>query len=60
MYNKLVIQHIANEIDGRDFLELTENDVKELVKPLGQVKKIIRLQKTLSVPEQVWSKTFTY
>lgn len=60
MYNKLVIQHIANEIDGRDFLELTENDVKELVKPLGQVKKIIRLQKTLSVPEQVWSKTFIY
>ena len=32
---------VENEIDGQCFLELTETDVKELVKPLGVVKKII-------------------
>ncbi len=32
-----------NQIDGESFLELTESDIKELVKPLGVVKKIIRL-----------------
>jgi hypothetical protein len=30
-------------IDGESFMELTEVDIKELVKPLGVVKKIIRL-----------------
>lgn len=36
-----------NEIDGQSFLELTESEVKELLKPfkLGVFKKIIRLQK---------------
>lgn len=38
-----------NEIDGEAFLDLTEGDVKEIVKPLGQVKKIMRLQTALKV-----------
>lgn len=33
-----------NEIDGSAFLDLTEADVKELIKPLGTVKRIIRLK----------------
>lgn len=36
-----------NKIDGETFLELSEDDVKSLVKPLGVVKKILRLQKPL-------------
>lgn len=36
-----------NEIDGQCFLELTETELKDLIKPfkLGVLKKIIRLQK---------------
>lgn len=32
-----------NQVDGECFLELSESDVKEIVKPLGIVKKILRL-----------------
>ena len=32
-----------NQIDGECFLELSESEVKELVKPLGIVKKILRI-----------------
>ncbi|XP_064403971.1 uncharacterized protein LOC135349363 isoform X1 [Halichondria panicea] len=39
-----------NEIDGEAFLELTENDIKELVKPLGVVKKLVRLQIGVQLP----------
>ena len=39
-----------NEIDGPAFFELTEAEFKELVKPLGAVKKIIRLQKSAGQP----------
>ena len=39
-----------NEIDGASFLELTEADIKEIVKPLGIVKKILRLKKKVSAP----------
>ena len=41
-----------NKVDGEAFLELTEQDVKEMIKPLGQVKKIMRLQKLWALPEQ--------
>ena len=34
-----------NEIDGSAFMDLTEADIKQLIKPLGAVKKILRLQK---------------
>ena len=40
---------IENEIDGAAFLELTESYVKDLVNPLGIVKKVIRLQQVRSV-----------
>ena len=33
-----------NEIDGAAFFELTEKDVKEMIKPMGQIKKIMRIQ----------------
>ena len=36
---------IDEEIDGEGFLDLTEAEIKELVKPLGTVKKILRLKK---------------
>ena len=39
-----------NKIDGARFLELTEADIKEIVKPLGIMKKILRLKKKASVP----------
>ena len=46
-----------NEIDGQSFLDLSENDAKETVKPLGQVKRIMQLQsslkdETLQAPDQ--------
>ena len=34
-----------NQIDGESFLALTESDVKEMVKPIGVVKKIMKLQR---------------
>ena len=37
-----------NEIDGDCFLELTESDIKGLVPKLGLVKKICRLQASVS------------
>ena len=33
-----------NVIDGESFLELSEDDIKEIVKPIGIVKKILKLQ----------------
>lgn len=45
----LLLFQLDNEIDGEAFLDLSEKDVKEIVKPLGQVKKIMRLQSTLNV-----------
>ena len=38
---------LDNEIDGPAFIELTENDIKTMIKPLGVVKKILRLQKSV-------------
>ena len=43
----------ANMIDGEAFLELTEVDVKELVKPLGVVKKILRLLREVILPNKL-------
>ena len=45
-----------NEIDGSAFMDLTEADIKQLIKPLGAVKKILRLQKSLSIPHSPVSK----
>ena len=39
-----------NEIDGPAFCELTEEEIKQMVKPLGVVKRIIRLQKFAGQP----------
>lgn len=38
---------IDDQIDGAAFTELTEGEVKAIVKPLGVVKKILRLQKSI-------------
>ena len=35
--------HTENKIDGESFLELCEADVKEMVKPIGIIKKIMKL-----------------
>ena len=40
--------YTENEIDRESFLELSEADVKELVKPLGVVKKLVRLKSGVS------------
>ena len=34
---------LDNFIDGKEFVALKENEVKELIAPLGIVKKILRL-----------------
>ena len=47
-----------NEIDGAAFLELTESDVKGMVRPLGTVKKIMR-HKHVSVCVCVCTCVFT-
>ena len=44
----LCICPLENEIDGTAFLELTETDIRGLVPKLGLVKKICRLQSTVS------------
>ncbi len=36
-----------NEIDGVSFIEITEEDVKGMIKLLGVVKKIMHLQRTI-------------
>ncbi len=33
-------------VDGAAFVELTEDDVKTMIKPLGQVKRVLRLIKS--------------
>lgn len=39
---------VENEIDGQCFIELKESELKELVKPLGVVKKILRIQQQVN------------
>ena len=39
---------LDNQIDGEAFCELTEEDIKQMVQPLGVVKKICRLQKSVT------------
>ena len=39
---------IDNEIDGECFIELSDAEVKELIKPLGIAKKVIRIIKEVS------------
>lgn len=41
-----------NEIDGEAFFDLTEQDVKDMINPLGQVKKVMRIQKLWSAQKQ--------
>ena len=36
---------LENQINGESFLELTESDVKEMVKPIGVVKEVVKLQR---------------
>lgn len=35
--------YVENLIDGKEFVALQENEVKDLIPPLGIVKKILRL-----------------
>ena len=39
---------LENEIDGASFCELTEQEIKSMIKPIGVVKRILRLQNTVS------------
>ena len=39
-------------IDGAALADLTEQDVESLVKPLGQVKRIVRLINSLKSPSE--------
>ena len=43
---------LEDQIDGEAFCELTEEDVKAIVKPLGVVKRITRLLKSAVQPTQ--------
>lgn len=43
----IFLVYIVNEIDGEAFLELSEDDIKEIIKPLGVVKKVSRILKTV-------------
>ena len=38
---------LDNEIGGYSFSDLTESDFKSMIKPLGVVKKLLRLQKSI-------------
>ena len=38
---------IDESVDGAAFLDLTEKDVKTMVKPLGHIKRVLRLISTL-------------
>lgn len=40
---------VENEIDGTGFFDLDESDIKSMVSKLGIVKKISRLQKSVSI-----------
>lgn len=42
-----ILSFLENEIDGEAFCELSETDIKAIIKPLGIVKRIIRLQKSI-------------
>lgn len=48
VHNKLFF-FTENQVDGESFLELAESDVKELVKPLGVVKKIVKLLREVNL-----------
>lgn len=49
LLSPIAIFYVDNEIDGTAFGELTEDDVKTIIKPLGVVKKIMRLQRSIFV-----------
>ena len=44
-YFYLTATFLENHVDAESFLELTENEIKQLIKPLGVVKKLVILQK---------------
>ena len=44
-FNQFLLKSCAdNYIDGNEFLELTESEIKDIVPPIGIAKKVIRLQ----------------
>lgn len=45
----LLFPYTENKIDGESFRELYEADVKEMVKPVGVVKKIMKFQSKCKV-----------
>ena len=44
---------IEHEIDGEVFMELSENDIQQIVIKIGIVKKILRLRAQFSASHQV-------
>ena len=44
------LNFLENAIDGEAFIDLTEAEIKTMVIQLGWVKKIVRIQKELSLP----------
>ena len=50
MFHVNLIDVTENEIDGESFLELTEEDIAKLVKPLGIVKKMLKILRSQKFP----------
>ena len=46
--NVMLLMFVEHQLDGQSFLDLSELDIKGIVKPLGVVKKLLRLQKEVS------------
>ncbi len=40
---------LDNLIDGEAFVELTEEDLKGIIQPIGVIKKIMRFQQSIKV-----------
>lgn len=43
------LYNLENQIDGLAFIDLSENDIRQMIKPIGCVLKILRLKSSVSV-----------
>ena len=48
IFSCLSVICLENEVDGMAFFDLSEGDIKAMIKPLGIVKKLIRLKKYIT------------
>lgn len=49
LYQLFLVIYTENEIDRESFLDMNEADFKAMVKPLGVVKKLVRLRAEVSI-----------